>query len=257
MKTDEVFEALAAVTWRTLHSTHSNRVLLGEDAITSYNLNTLACVTSGNVVFEDTRVDEATRGCDFELWVGANSTGWYRYAVQAKKINVRTGKYDQLAHEVGGVPQLDILEKYASANNALALYCFYNYSTLSTPWNCSYYLDIEQLGCSITPSHIVRSALKKRGARCFSHIHEQSETLPWRCLVKCPKLVPCSFFTRPLHFYPQLPISLQKLQQLRLENAGREKASREKAWLDLGLFDSGSNLLPRYVVVIERAYSPE
>jgi hypothetical protein len=246
MKTYELFETLASATWRTIISTHRNHVQLGEDAITSYNLNALACAGPMNVSFEDTRVDESTKGCDFELWIGSDAMGWYRYAVQAKKIGVKTGRYAQLGHKVGGVLQLDILERYAKANDAVPLYCFYNYVAGTVPWNCNYSIETEQLGCSVTPSTVVRAALKKRGGRSFAYIHKQRETLPWRCLVKCPNLIPSKSPKTILHaaprLFPRLPESLLALRQVRLENADIDRG---------GLFNFDVELFPRYISVVD------
>jgi len=246
MRTYELFETLASATWHTIHSTHQNKVSLGEDAITSYSLHAIACVGPRNVVFEDTRVNEATKGCDFELWVGADATGWYRYAVQAKKIEVRSGRYSSLAHKVGSSLQLDILERYATANNAFPMYCLYNYFPVADSWNCNYPKEIEQLGCSVTPSSVVRAALRKRGGRSFAHIHKQPQTLPWRCLVKCPNLIPSGSPSATAHLqprlFPRLPGSLQGLRELR----------SHITQLDPGeLFNHDIRLFPRRIAIVD------
>ena len=186
MKPYELFEILSGKTWRSIERFNRNRIHLGEDAITSNNLDALASAGPACVFIEDTRATESTKGCDFELWIGSSYLGWRRYAVQAKKIQVSSSRYGSLTHQVAGTPQIDILDKYAKANKAAAIYCFYNYSLQPYKWNCNLPCEIEQLGCSVTPSSIVRAAIKKHGARNFEHIHSQTETLPWRCLVRCP-----------------------------------------------------------------------
>lgn len=89
MRAVELFELLAATTWRTIHRASRNRISFGEDAITSINLNAIASLNDC-VVVEDSRVDEAHKGCDFEMWIGSHANGWKRYAVQAKKITIST-----------------------------------------------------------------------------------------------------------------------------------------------------------------------
>jgi hypothetical protein len=248
MKTYELFESIARTTWRTIISAHRNRILFGEDAITSYNLHTLASAGPLNICFEDTRVDESTKGCDFELWVGSDATGWYRYAIQAKKIDVKTGRYKQLGHKVKGVLQLDILENYAKANDAIPLYCFYNYFEGDLPWNCNYINEEEQLGCTVAPSSVVSSALKKRGERSFTSIHKHRETLPWRCLVKCPKLTPSKNQTATSYsaprLYEKLPSALQALRRERRENS-------QPYFNQDGLFNSDVNLFPHFISVVD------
>src|SRR5688572_21752390 len=120
MNAVELFELLARSNWGTLERSYRRRVLFGEDAITSINLNALASLPH-TVVAEDTRVTEATRGCDFELWIGSDHVGWLRYAVQAKKVKVRSSRYTKLKYTVSGRDQIDVLERYARANRAAAL----------------------------------------------------------------------------------------------------------------------------------------
>lgn len=184
MQPYELFEVLAEKTWRSIERFSRNSIHLGEDAITSLNLDALASARPAFVFAEDTRSDESTKGCDFEMWIGSDSVGWRRYAVQAKKLQISSGRYTSLAHEVGGTPQIDILESYAAANRALPIYCFYNRSNKAYQWNCSLPNCAEQLGCSVTPLGVARSALAKHGGRNFSFVHAQVETLPWRCLVR-------------------------------------------------------------------------
>jgi len=225
MNAPELFELLARSTWRTIGRTHRKRIVFGEDAITSYNLDALSSPGVG-VVVEDTRVNEATKGCDFELWAGSDTLGWSRYAVQAKKIRVRSGSYSKLNHMVGGRFQIDMLAAYASANRAAPLYCFYNHSSKPYRWNCNLPPELEQLGCSVTPLDVVRTALSTHGGRTFSWIHQQPETLPWRCLVHCPVFAqPTSpsphlgWLPRDHYSHDRLPQSLRRLQETRSDQA--------------------------------------
>ncbi len=86
--------------------------------------------------------------------------------------------------------QIDILEEYSVANNAIPLYAFYNYSEqkkLDEYWNCeAYNFEKEQLGITVTPLTVVKKALSTRGCRNFAYINSQKETLPLSCLYKCP-----------------------------------------------------------------------
>ena len=65
-------------------------------------------------------------GTDFELWLGSELLGWFRFAIQAKKLDLRTDKYASLAQRNVNGPQIDLLEQYARRKGAAALYCLYN-----------------------------------------------------------------------------------------------------------------------------------
>lgn len=187
MRAVELLELLASTTWQTISCASRNRVAFGEDAITSINLNAIASLNNRSFAIEDTRVDEARKGCDFEIWIGSDRKGWHRYAVQAKKITLSSSQYQQLSHKVRGRMQIDVLDVYASGARAAPLYCFYNFSPNVTAWNCEQPRDSRQLGCMVVPAIVVREALRiRRGSRNFEWMHRQPEAVPWRCLISCP-----------------------------------------------------------------------
>ena len=245
MRTYETFELLAKLTWRLIRDSETNKIRMGEDALTSYHLTAIAASKPMNVMYEDTRVNESTKGCDFELWVGSDHLGWHRYAIQAKKINPSTGGYKALGHRVGKVRQIDVLKKYATANQAKPLYCFYNYAKVPPKSNCTNPTDIEQLGCTISPVDVVEAALNKRGCRTFSFIHAHPCTLPWRCLVKCPMFIPRPIPT-VIHRHLALPDSLKALR-----NQWRDSEHPASKINDAGLFNRDLALRPAKLVVID------
>lgn len=248
MKPYELFEVLARVTWHSIHRLSRNRIRLGEDAITSINLDALASAGPACVFVEDTRSQESTKGCDFELWIGSTHLGWKRYAVQAKKIEVGSGRYTALSHKVGGRPQIDILDAYAIANRALPIYCFYNYSSKAYEWNCNLPSQLEQLGCTVTPSSIVRAAIAKHGARNFTHVHSQPSTLPWRCLIRCPNFIvgagtgPIGWPALDDCFHPSLPAPLQRLRDHGASFSFEDQAE---------LFNSNVDLRPEWIGIVD------
>jgi hypothetical protein len=201
------------------------------------------------VLFEDTRATESTKGCDFELWIGSTSSCWRRYAVQAKKIDFPSGRYASLAHKVGGTPQIDILDEYAKANLAFPIYCFYNNSAKPFSWNCSLPKHSEQLGCSVTPSSVVRAALSKRGGKDFESIHKSAATIPWRCLVRCPAFINASVVRHngweslEGATHKQLPSALRRLQ----ENPSQTPFTADSA----DLFSAQVELRPGWVGIID------
>lgn len=176
------------MTWDTIEVAHKAKVILGEDAITSMVLMKIATSVRSTLFIRDTRPRERFIGADFELWIESVQGKWLRYAVQAKKIDFKTGRYNSLAHQLPSAPftpQIDLLQNYAVTARATALYCFYNNSNKPFRWNCSKPSNKKQLGCSVAPLSVVRAALKKRGGRSFEEIHKSPRTFPWRCLVCC------------------------------------------------------------------------
>ena len=250
MQFHELLETLARTTWKTIKSCSNAGIQLGEDAITSWNLTSIALHESGSVVVEDTRVNESTKGCDFELWVGSVSTGWNRYAIQAKKISPKTGQYSRLNHKVNGLPQIKILESYAKSNRAASLYCFFNNCASPSTWSCTLPDEKEQLGCSVAPSKLVLEAINTRGARNFSWIHNSASTatLPWRCLVRCPSLVnrgksPLRGWPAPdTYWHAALPTALRRLQELRTIEAITDSSA---------VLNNGAKLRPAWIGIID------
>jgi hypothetical protein len=252
MRAAGLFEVLASTTWHTILRAHRNRIVFGEDAITSINLNAIVSLNARSIAVEDTRVDEAHKGCDFELWIGSDGPGWARYAVQAKKITLRTSRYEQLNHKVRGQRQLDVLNTYARRVRAAPLYCFYNFANPVSSWNCALPRDEPQLGCMVTPAAVVDEALRlRRGSRNFAWMHRQPETIPWRCLIKCPRDHQHSFpsyapsrSTDPAaHHHRQLPAELQVLR-----TQGRAYQLVDPTQLR---YDGQRELLPRWTAIVD------
>lgn len=246
---ESILEKLAITTWETIENAFSKRISYGEDAITSVNLLKLKNESLGNLVLLDTRINESTKGCDFEFWIGSNKQGWHRHAIQAKKISVSNERYNSLAHKVSGKPQIDILEAYSTANKAIPLYCLFNYSqqVTSIKSSCPKYTDIKELGCSITPLKTVRKALATRGARTFQWIHSRKETLPWSCLVRCSKIsthCPNSILGHNYQdmMHKELPYQIQLLLSHDLQAEQLQ---------DSGLFSQENDYRPRWLGVFE------
>lgn len=185
-----LFDKLAVTTWEAIENAFYHKISFGEDAITSINLLALKNAYFTNLAIADTRAEENIKGCDFEFWIGGYSIGWYRFAIQAKKITVSSERYQSLNHKVSGTPQINILETYATANGAIPLYCLFNFSKKikTSATACQNFKDIKELGCSITPLSTTKLALKTRGAKTFEWFHSRKETLPWSCLVRCSQL---------------------------------------------------------------------
>ena len=218
---------------------------------------------------------EAKKGTDFECWLGSDAAGWIRLAIQAKKLDVKSDRYNSLNHKVKASrgkkkSQLDILDNYANSNGAVPLYCLYNYSDVVDPckhWHCCQRpFRIEELGCTLTPPSVIKRSIRQWGKRNFDFIHEFQCTLPWRCLASCPNIrqvfaleeqnklqgFPSEssrlFETRPRR-YPGLPPSLrERVSDLVVDN--------ERVILRLDEFDPGYYSLdaglPKRICILER-----
>ena len=188
-----ILEALARDTWERLHDARELSIRFGEETITDLLLLDLRRRKPQAAEFIQTNKHrESLSGTDFEWWLGSNRIGWIRFAVQAKKLNLNTGRYGGFTHEVNGELQINLLEKYAMANRATALYCLYNHAVKLDPlkhWHCCQTpFEPEQMGCTITPSSVVGDTLLNYGTKNFDYVHANERTIPWRCLALCPKV---------------------------------------------------------------------
>ena len=188
-----LLESLAERTWDRIKDGFELDISQGEETITDFNL--LEMLRSGVKTLKVVKLskdEEAIKGIDWEWWIGSRSQGWLRYVVQAKKIDFSSQRYNNLGHKVNNVPQIDLLEIFARKIAAIPLYCFYNYSqatNLQSYWQCGFQYEEKQFGCTVAPSSTIRRALNSRGCRNFEFIHSQHNTIPWRCLLKCPQVL--------------------------------------------------------------------
>lgn len=186
-----LFEELAAGTWDRIKYGEELRCRQGEETITDINLLELKRANLSSVAVD--KVDkqrERDTGLDWEWWIGSNSEGWWRYAVQAKRISA-SGRYRSLRHHIGARFQIDLLETYANANRCIPLYCFYNYLPLQNGaqyWHCPLPYEESQFGCTVVPLDSVRIAFPQREPKTFEALHEHRSARPWRCVVKCPEI---------------------------------------------------------------------
>ena len=188
-----LFERLASETWGRLRLSIALDCSQGETTITDHNLLEMKRIGPSNLhVVKAAPLDERLFGFDWEWWIKYRS-GWMRFAVQAKKLNLRTCRYDQLRHTVGSRFQMDLIEDFSRANGAIPLYCFYNYvgneRTAESAWNCSLEFEKEQLSCTLAPLHVVQRIHRRYASKSFTALHMHSEVLPWRCLVGCPDIL--------------------------------------------------------------------
>lgn len=178
--------------WNRLQNSKAYGISQGEETLTDNILLYLASQNLSSIkIIQTPKNLEPFKGTDWEWWIGNRSTGYLRYAVQAKKLDLKSGRYSSLNHKVGSKTQHQILEDYARVNKAIPLYVFYNHlesKDYPKKWNCPLPIDHQKLGCTVTPLKNVTKALSIRGSRTFQKIHDFKETVPLRCLAQCPNI---------------------------------------------------------------------
>ena len=194
MTIQQTISKLTTDVWENINLADKLNTKYGEETISDILLLELARLKNYNLRIIQTPKDkEKYKGTDWEWFIGSQSYGWTRYAIQAKKADpANNGYYSCLGHKVDTELQIDILKRYSTANNAVPLYCFYNHYPKATEkdhWHCKKDYDQKLLGWTITTIKNVETALSTHGCRNFNFIHTQKETLPTRCLFDCPILI--------------------------------------------------------------------
>lgn len=188
----QLFELLAESTWERIRDGEELGCRQGEETITNINLLEIKRARLREVrIPKINKANEFKTGIDWEWWIGSNQRGWWRYVVQAKKID-SCGRYNKLRHKIGSNFQIDILEAYAKSNQCIPLYCFYNSikaNNLQAYWQCCVPYDELQLGCTVAPVDVVKKAFVQGESKTFQFMHFQQLILPWRCLVRCPSIL--------------------------------------------------------------------
>ena len=192
----DLFEHIASGIWQNMRDGFRLGLPPNEETITDWILLDIARhkfkIFDLRIerIYRATKAVESKYGLDWEWWIGSKK-GWIRYGVQAKRIDEK-GNYKYLKHVVNGESQERLLNDFCETNNAVPLYCFYNYLELGQTdkyWHCcKKEQQKNQLGCTITPSFVVNKAIRTRGAKNFSYIHSDQHTVPWRCLTSCPDI---------------------------------------------------------------------
>ena len=170
-------------------------VRFGEETITDLLMMDLYMQGSALAHFRQTsKPEESMWGTDFELWLGSEQLGWFRFAIQAKKLDLRNDRYSSLTQGNFNGKQIDLLEQYAQNNRAAPVYCLYNHTDDADEgehWHCcTRPIDLRELGCTVTPSSNIRKAIDQWNGKNFKSIHSSKSSLPWKCLVSCP-MVSC------------------------------------------------------------------
>jgi len=250
-------EVVANHTWRTLRDARTFQISQGEETLTDNLLLYLLRQRLPRLhLIKTPKNKEAMMGTDWEWWIGSRKRGFIRYAIQAKKLDPETHRYQKLRHEVqtprGKEFQHSILKRYAAANAAVPLYAFYNYLDLpdfEPYWHCQLPLDIEQIGITVTPLANVEHAIAIRGHRSFENLHSQLDTIPLRCLAICPHLRP-TVSPQGAHWLAkfQSEVTLYTTDKIGpLLNSEKQPLGEFPA----ALYKPGIGIYPRHIAIVE------
>ena len=227
------------------------RCLQQEETHTDLNLLEIARSRLSTLrVYKATGPVEPLFGFDWEWWIGNNEQGWTRYSVQAKRLDLKTEKYRSLRHKVGETFQIDLLEKFSRENQSVPLYCFYNALSPTSPeahWYCPLPLDKRQLGCTLVPLRIVKTAHEKSKRKSFGALHSTAESIPWRCLFCCPRIL--GMADSPLHPSEYQPGIHSRLPDF-LQQASQSEDGATTLDLDLEMYRGHGAALPKRLAVV-------
>lgn len=247
-----LLQHLAIDTWDRLSLSHHLGIPTGEQTITDINLLEIVRANLATLrVYKAQGRNEPEKGFDWEWWVGGPGTGYWRYSIQAKKLNLNTGCYQCVRHAVGPRWQIDILEDFARAQHTIPLYCLYNAAPApgeQEHWHCARPFVRKHLGCSLAPLGVVRPLHRRRIRRTFARMHQDPRVLPWHCILapsnsKTVQLPPPNPFA-PLDYQARLVLELPAFLRGPATNG-------QFVELPSNLYRSGLGGEPRWVMVLD------
>lgn len=186
-----VFSDISEYVWDLLNEGKKLGISIGEETISDLILLEIARRNYDYLTIKKTSKNEESRkGIDWEWWIGNTSTGWIRYAVQAKKMDCNQYSYKKLKHIIGknGVLQHEVLQDYAKNTLATALYAFFNYPkepNLKEYWHCKKEISKKKMGITIAELTNIIEAINQKRGKNFPVIHKYETTYPLRCLLEC------------------------------------------------------------------------
>jgi hypothetical protein len=118
----------SAWTYNTLAQAEALSMTVGEETLTDINLLNIAVSTNPAhcQVRQESKQSESESGADWEWWFSNGSGGWLSLAVQAKKLNYVTGRYDSVDRD-----QCELLIRVADEIGFEPIYVFYSAAATS------------------------------------------------------------------------------------------------------------------------------
>ena len=194
----ELLDFLAVRTWDNLTDAYELQLSISEESITDFNLLEIRRSNLKNVaVTKFSKLHETKNGADWDLWIGSNSSGWLRYLIQAKKLDIEPGNYKSLRQwhlneQKKKIWQIEQLHNFALQERAIPAYCFYNggdeLRQRGSPLAGAHGANIDKTyGCSISSYKVVRDRhdSPRHRSKTFASLHPRRYSFPWSELVQC------------------------------------------------------------------------
>lgn len=186
----ETFRQRAFWTWKQLGRASRADVHLGEESLTDFNLLEIRTNHSQQVKTKTfTKPVEGLVGADWEWWFTGPSNRFIGFRIQAKVIDRRSLRFEELHYKTnGGAFQFDLLCNHAvqAQPPLIPLYCLYTHWSdpmSDLPWRCGSFKGApESYGCSLVDAFFIRQD-HSPSSRDLSHL--LPHMMPWHCLVCC------------------------------------------------------------------------
>lgn len=201
---------------------HNLGISPNEETITELNLVELGTKYPNQIKTQNkfSRYQESKTGADWdwELWLGSGNL-WLPLSIQAKKLNPKTLKYEELNYQPQKSPmtQMDTLinNSLLSMPPKIPIYVFYNYwdsKKFHSPWLYPLFpRSIHALGCGISPALTIKFSNKRS-----NKLADISKVMyPWNCLICCQ-----GFSKRPNHS-KTTPLPLRALNFIKKASVGK------------------------------------
>ncbi|MBV1810505.1 hypothetical protein MQC82_11070 [Pseudomonas viridiflava] len=200
MALDELSIKNSAWAWNTLREARNLDSQLHEETITDLLVHNIKKWGAGKILIKDfNKHEEALNGSDWEWWFTGPTGKWLGMRVQAKVLNLKSGKYEHLHHKNKNGAQVDLLVNAAKASNAIPLYCLYtNWDTAKykASWACNTYKQtVRHYGTAVLNPDVVKSLQTTKETRLEKIIHSLR---PMHCIFCCSGYSPGDLPNRAL-----------------------------------------------------------
>ncbi|MCD5981408.1 DUF6615 family protein [Pseudomonas sp. CDFA 610] len=187
MALDELSIKNSAWAWNTLREARALDSQLREETITDLLVHNIKKWGAGKILIKDfTKHEESLNGSDWEWWFTGPTGKWLGMRVQAKVLNLKSGKYEHLHHKNKNGAQVDLLINSANASAAIPLYCLYtNWDTAryKASWMCKTYKPtVRHYGTAVLNPDVVKSLQTSKETRLEKIIQSLR---PMHCIFCC------------------------------------------------------------------------
>lgn len=187
----EGIRARAAATWRLLGEARASGTSFREDSLTDLNLHYLVRKHASEITIRRfNQREERFTGADWEWWFAGPRGTWIGMRVQAKILDLETGRFEHLFYKRNGALQVDTLIRAAlsSSTPTIPAYVFYGHwpaRTARIPWPCTTFRrSSPHFGCSVASAVAVRRLHGATHGNALGAVMRHA--LPWHCIFCCP-----------------------------------------------------------------------